>query len=268
MPGNPDGSSSNSGIEPLGASALCFSLMLIYLFLATTLNWGPYTVSWEEYGVGEIPKETPVFSISKGGRTVRSFEVWNATAETLDVDGDGAAELLLTDYSGGAHCCFTYYLYTRKPSLRPLGVFDMGNDMLSFQDLDGDGIAEAVGSYDGFAYYDYSYAASPSLPIVFSLKGGKYVENTKAFPDIIQKSLDEYLAAPPENDEEYRKSWATAVYAHMVLLGQESSAWETIKRSCPDMLDWLSRNSSSIKKILRAMGARVRYSEAKGDGDD
>ena len=224
-------------------------------------------MSWQEYGFGDIPEETPVLTIAKSGKAVRSFEVWSASVETLDVNGDGTAELLVTDYSGGAHCCFTYYLYTRKPGLKLLGVFDMGNGALAFQDLDGDGIAEAAGSYDGFAYYDYSYAASPSLPIVFSLKSGKYVENTRAFPLIIQKSLDQYLANPPENDAEYRKSWATAVYAHMVLLGQEASAWETIRRACPDMLDWLSKNKSNIKEILGAMENRVRYSEPEGNGD-
>jgi hypothetical protein len=242
--------------------------MAIHFLLATTLQWGPYTVSWQEYEFGEMPEETPVFTISKGGKTLRSFEVWNAQVETLDVNGDGTAELLVSDFSGGAHCCFTYYLYTRKPGLRLLGVFDMGNGGLVFQDIDGDGLAEATGSYDGFAYYDYPYAVSPFVPIVFTLKGGKYVENTKAFPGLIQESLDEYLAGPAYNDEDCRKAWALAIYAHMVLLGKETSAWETIKATCPEVLDWLSKNKSNIKQILGAMGSRVGYSEARGNGED
>ncbi|MGB9589962.1 MAG: hypothetical protein ACPL68_03670, partial [Candidatus Hydrothermia bacterium] len=124
---------------------------------------------------------------------------------------------------------------------------------------------EAVGSYDGFAYYDYCYAVSPWIPIVFSLKAGKYAENTMAFPDLIQKDLDEYLASPPGNDEEHRKSWVVAIYAHMCLLGKETSAWETIKGTCPNMLEWLSNNKSNIKSILSAMGGRVRYTERSAE---
>jgi len=242
--------------------------MTIHFLLATTLQWGPYTVSWQEYDPVKMPKETPVLTIKKGGKTLWSIEVWNAGASTLDVDNDGTEELFIEDYSGGAHCCFTYYLYTRKPSLKLLGIFDMGNGILEFKDLNGDGKLEAVGSYDGFAYYDYCYAVSPWIPIVFSLKGGRYVENTKAFPDLIQESLDRYLADPPENDDESRKSWATAIYAHMILLGKETSAWETIRGTCPDMLDWLSDNKSNIKTILGAMGGKVGYSESQGNGED
>ncbi|MEO0211275.1 MAG: VCBS repeat-containing protein [candidate division WOR-3 bacterium] len=235
---------------------------MISLLLAATLKWGPYMVSWKKYDFGDMPEETPTLTISKGGKILRSFEVWNADAKTLDVDGDGTAELLVTDYSGGAHCCFTYYLYTRKPGLKLLGVFDMESGSLEFRDLDGDGNLEAVGAYDGFAYYDYPYAVSPWIPIVFSLKSGRYVENTEAFRDLIRERLDEYyLASPPESDEESRKSWVVGVYAHMCLLGEETSAWETVRRTCPDMLDWLSENKSDIKATLAAMRDRVRYTE-------
>ncbi len=237
------------------------------LLLATTLQWGPYTVSWKEYDFGEIPDEIPVVTIKKGGKTLREIEVWKASVSTFDVDGDGTEELFIEDYSGGAHCCLTCYLCTRKPELRLMGVFDMGNGSLVFQDRDGDGKLEAVGYYDGFAYYDYCYAVSPWVPIVFSLKAGRYAENTKAFPGLIQESLDGYLSSPPENDEESMKAWATAIYAHMVLLGKEASAWETIKSTCPKVLDWLSANAPNLRAILEAMESRVRYTE-KENGED
>lgn len=242
---------------------------MIGFLLSATLQWGPYTVSWQEYESGEMPEETPVFTIAKGGNPLRSFEVWNAEAETLDVDGDGTAELLVCDFSGGAHCCFTYYLYTRKPALNLLGAFDMGNAGLTFQDIEGDGVAEAIGYYDGFAYYEgLSYVGSPFIPIVFSLKAGKYVENTKAFPGIIQESLDEYLANPPWDCDEECNSWVIALYAHMVLLGKEASAWETIKGACPKALDWLSENAPNLRAILAYMDYRVKYTEEGNGGDD
>jgi hypothetical protein len=236
--------------------------MLMQFILFASLTWGPYTVSWQKFDPDKLPEENLVLHITRDNHPVRAIGIWQAEAETLDIDNDGISELLITDFSGGAHCCFTYYLYSRSPDLRLLGVFEMGNGGLRFEDLDGDGILEGVGDYDGFAYYDFCYAASPFLPLVFSLTNGRYVEDTKSYPNSIKKALLDRVAHPPaDTDEDYRKSQALALFALSLLVQDEDSAWKLIEQRTPSMVSWLHETAGEIKKILEDRKTRVKYKE-------
>lgn len=237
--------------------------MIMQLILFAALNWGPYTISLPTVDVMEtVPSETLFLTITKETEVVKQIEVWQVEAETLDVDGDGIWELLITDFSGGAHCCFTYYLYSRKPDLRLLGAFEMGNGGLKFEDIDGNGILEGVGDYDGFAYFDFSYAASPFLPIVFTLKKGRYVEDTKSYPFLVKRTLLKRVTNLPEpGDEDSQKAYALALFTFAVLAEDEDAAWHLVRLRTPDMVPWLKETESDIKRILEDRKSRVKYTE-------
>jgi len=97
------------------------------------------------------------------------------TAPGTDITGSGGRELLITEFSGGAHCCFTYYLYAFDPSFHLLAKLDTADAGASFKNLDGKPGFEVVTADLTFAYWKTYYAASPKPRVVLDWNGSDYV---------------------------------------------------------------------------------------------
>jgi hypothetical protein len=88
----------------------------------------------------------------------------------VDFDGDGKPDLLFEAWTGGAHCCFRYWLITSGTEPRIWEFFDYDPFVIENQ---GNNHAAKIRAWDGaFDYFESSFAASPSPQIVFSLAGG------------------------------------------------------------------------------------------------
>lgn len=98
------------------------------------------------------------FEIRKGGQSIyarRGGRFWvgrfwgpNENEYTVplgqDITGDGLPNLVLREYTGGAHCCSYYYVFTIGPEFRFIETI-VGGDYDSYlKDLDGDGNWEFV----------------------------------------------------------------------------------------------------------------------------
>lgn len=92
-----------------------------------------------------------------------------------DLTGDGVPELVLSDWSGGAHCCFTYYVFTLGPRLAVLDTLPLEHsDQARFEDLDGDGAHELRTRDWTFAYWNSSFNGSPAPEVILRLGDGGY----------------------------------------------------------------------------------------------
>jgi TonB family protein len=91
-----------------------------------------------------------------------AFEVVPVTGQ--DINGDRVPELVLEAFSGGAHCCWTYYILTLTPTPR---VVSLENDgPVRFEPAPFGGYEMVTG--DGnFAYFDGSSNAESPYPDVF-----------------------------------------------------------------------------------------------------
>lgn len=96
------------------------------------------------------------------------------TVSTLpDVTGDARDELVVHDYTGGAHCCnFTRIFSFETEPPRPLLSLGTGHCEVQLVDLDGDGRAEVQTCDDRFAYAFCSFADSPKPPVVLAFDAG------------------------------------------------------------------------------------------------
>lgn len=83
-----------------------------------------------------------------------------------DITGNGVANLVVADWSGGAHCCLTLYIY-ELPSNGGIEEYDViqVRDGGSFDDLDGDGALEIV-TYDWSLAYALTCFACLDYPDV------------------------------------------------------------------------------------------------------
>lgn len=90
-----------------------------------------------------------------------------ASADT-DVDDDGLSELVVTRFSGGAHCCTATTIYSVGTTLRELLSLNTGHCPGRLVDLNGDGVAEFETCDDTFAYEFCAFASSPMPAVVLA----------------------------------------------------------------------------------------------------
>jgi hypothetical protein len=96
-----------------------------------------------------------------------------------DITGRGRANMIVTNWTGGAHCCFVHYVFEVEPTLWLLAKVDDGDgDGAHFADLDGNKHYYYLGNDWTFGYWDTSFAGSLAptviLRFVESPQGGSY----------------------------------------------------------------------------------------------
>jgi hypothetical protein len=86
-----------------------------------------------------------------------------------DLNRDGAPELVVHRWSGGAHCCFRTSVYSMGRVVRTLLSLDSGNcGPGTFADVDSDGVLEFETCDDHWSYKYCDFAHSPFPAVVFA----------------------------------------------------------------------------------------------------
>jgi hypothetical protein len=100
-----------------------------------------------------------------------------AVALGADIDGNGVPDLLVSEYSGGAHCCFWVYLYEIGKNFRKLGEIDLRDGGFRPLSLTATGGKERViliaGDYT-FAYWRYPFSDTCHPEIMLEFKDGAF----------------------------------------------------------------------------------------------
>lgn len=187
--------------------------------LQVTKSFGDYTV--------EIYREEPagdsVLRIVKNGKEIFSrdghvfrlglIETDDANNKLVgvgsDITGDSVPDLVISEWSGGAHCCFTYYVFSIGSDFKLMDKIeaqDAGGAI--FQDIDNDGQLEFLAHDFVFAYWHSSFAASPAPEVVLKFKDGRY----RLALDLMRKPLpsiedEEKIVQQLEKEHATAKSW-------------------------------------------------------------
>lgn len=102
--------------------------------------------------------------------------------------GRNAKQLVVEQYTGGAHCCTIYRVYDLGAELRTLfdgdefGIDEIGEDM-NVLDIDGDGRYEFTQDVMAFDYFMTSHANSvfPTAVFAYDEGAGKYLPANRKF---------------------------------------------------------------------------------------
>jgi hypothetical protein len=149
-----------------------------------------------------------------------------------NLDPDEVPEVVFHRYSGGAHCCSTYTLYSWQEDYLyrtityPLDAAAAG----TFEDLDGDGYSEFTSADERFLYAFGSYASSWPPSLILSFREGSLVDVTEQFPKRLRshayamyERTRESTAANPEPGV---NSILAGYVAQKILLGEYPSGWD------------------------------------------
>ncbi len=83
-------------------------------------------------------------------------------ANGTDVTGRGHPDMIVSEYSGGAHCCMTHYVFELEPQFKLLAtLYDADDDLAHFQRA-ADGRYDYITADWTFAYWPDCFAYSPS----------------------------------------------------------------------------------------------------------
>lgn len=192
-------------------------------------NWGNYSLSLTENN-GPVPSQR--LTVKQAGKTVLSVTDRLVDVQLIPLRPGGLPELVLSAYSGGAHCCTTVLMYTQdNGKLENIGVLEAGNYPPGFYDLNGDGTKEVLLNSDSLAYYDWAFAVSPSLRTVIGWDGTRLAGQTRRYAYVPTQEAQRNLKAMqnPQVEWDTLKANLGGYYGNMLLAGQGAAADKFLK---------------------------------------
>ena len=107
-----------------------------------------------------------------------------------NITGNGIANLVISEYSGGAHCCSTYHIFELGDEFREVDTIETRDGGMVFTNLTDSAIPEIQLADWGYAYVFTCFAASYAPDIILQYADGKY-----------QVATDLMFTEPPTDDE-------------------------------------------------------------------
>ncbi len=147
----------------------------------------------------------------------------------VDVVGDSSVEIVIREWSGGAHCCFQDHIISLGPQVRLIQSIDLGHSDTSEWERDQNGQWIVHAADWTFAYWEASFAGSAVARLVLAAQDGNFVpsqEHMKTEPVDVQ-SLDTLAREIRESMVEEPTRWKVRLGGAMLDLmysGQREAA--------------------------------------------
>jgi hypothetical protein len=173
-------------------------------------------------------RETLVFlggSDGRGGHSVGVME---------DVTGDGAPDVVIETFSGGAHCCSSTHIVSMGPTPREIAVLETQSEGLRFEREGGEVVM--VTADPTFEYWKTAYVSSARPRLVLRFEGGRVVPDARRMwrqmPSV--EELDDIrsrVAVRVSGGEPDRELWITTL--NMLYGGHEAEGWRFFDSAWP-----------------------------------
>ena len=143
-------------------------------------------------------------------------------------------QVIVTSYTGGAHCCTKTWILSRDAAQAAWSKIE--GDMLDgdgywFEDVDGDGALELLSVDNHFLYAFDSYAGSIAPIKIYKLQSGK-IEDVSEMPDMHHRLAQDLAGMEYEvkvrpdlwKENGFLAGWV----ASKIRLGQGTDAWQVV----------------------------------------
>ena len=95
------------------------------------------------------------------------------TPIAIDVIGDGIPNVVVETYSGGVHCCFSYFIFELGEHFRLINHIDAGDYPIWFRQHDNEpGLEIKLGDVN-FLYWKTGFAGSPVPRVLLKYRNGR-----------------------------------------------------------------------------------------------
>jgi hypothetical protein len=243
--------------------------------IGVSVSYNPYT---PDQGSAENAKNL-IYQISYNGEVkVEKSDLTRYTGHVSlkNIDGDHIPEVIVSNFSGGAHCCTNIEIYSWRGTRfteTQTGFLDGEGGV--FQDLNGDGKQEFLTSDNAFLYAFSSYAGSFPPSAIYEFRNGKLEEATRKYPKYLRSRLQEMFKVYKEQRNHSDINGVIAGYvAQKALVGDFKQGWDFMLANYDRSSDWgLARYDNKGKEIgryrdfpaaLKALLIQRGYVDAKG----
>jgi|WetSurMetagenome_2_1015567.scaffolds.fasta_scaffold148613_1 hypothetical protein len=168
---------------------------------------GCIIIDWEP--IIDTLKASLSLSVNLGDKKLMSFDncdviVFNFCKDEVDtskfcpifdINKDGKDEIMIDEYTGGAHCCHYIGIYTLDTSATCIFYVDAEHVDITPHDIDGDSICELESMDCLFSYWQACYAESPFPTLIWKWDNGAYRLANFQYADYLLKGYtDEVLS--------------------------------------------------------------------------
>jgi hypothetical protein len=213
---------------------------------AQTLVYEPIkvVVDSQKSGDSDTPEYTLKYEVFYNNlqKFKASVTTWmTGTIELKDIDQDSIPEVIVSTYSGGAHCCTNFIIYGWKQTqsiTTQTGPLNSGGG--EFKDLNGDGKQAFLSVDNAFLYAFDSYAGSFPPTRIYQYKAGKLVNVTRQYPKVLRAHAWQMYQALQQNTKESASmNGVLAGYvAQKILLGEYEQGWKLMLANYDRQSEW------------------------------
>ncbi len=173
-----------------------------------------------------------------------------------DITGNEKPNLVVSSWSGGAHCCHSYYIFELANTFRHLDTIDvLDNGSAHFEDRDGDANLEFVMADYTFAYWNECFAESPAPRVVLRFKDDGYhiAEDLMRAPapsasDIQERAVE--IAAHPRWTEGRPPTKLWDIMLKWIYSGNDDAAGALLDQAWPPDLPGKEEFRGAFKEQL------------------
>ncbi len=234
-----------------------------------TLMASPEKLEYGDYKIERVCKTnrfvTCSYAVSKAGKKLVNFPAEIAGQETGAMFGEGKIEhtdflktgllkltgtpsaaggltakniepeLVLMTFSGGAHCCWDYKIYTLFPEFKEIFAVEKWATGygIAIADLDKDGAQELIQTS---LIYDYGFdrphvdSAFPLVVFKYDRALKQYLPANRQFKEYLLGELKKTPLTPVDNEKDAAYSPVIMHVITLLYLGSDKAAWETFDK--------------------------------------
>jgi hypothetical protein len=154
--------------------------IVLTILLPATAAAAPVDVSIGSYHavIDTSAAGTDIFRLYRSDELVRQEDglvrLWlgpPAQAPGTDVNADGVPDLVLSGWSGGAHCCFVTWVFSLGEEFAVLAEIIGDHAEAEIRQADADPALEFAVSDWALAYWPFDFAGSPSVEVILDWQG-------------------------------------------------------------------------------------------------
>ena len=161
-----------------------------------------------------------------------------AIANGTDVTGRGQPDMIVSLYTGGAHCCSIHYVFELGPQFKLLATLNDSDDDLAHFEREADGHFDYVTADWTFGYWPTCFACSPSEVVMLRWTNDKNGGGFHLDIDKMKKpapttaewnkalSAAQKVVAAADADSIGTTMWQTVL--NLIYGGQSDQAWKFV----------------------------------------